>query len=149
MSSVRTLRMPVQGENRDIFYDNYSLHFKSLHCARHSKDKDKSVYLSYEEKTFVKKAVKISPMQSARDLLRNLQDTDDAIDFSLKKSVQYHVRKERHGIRAYLLDDVEVDDTLGSLSRLSDKIWFKTALYNTMLAGVWTFSKFTASDGNS
>ena len=88
-------------------------------------------------------------MQSAGDLLRNVQDTDEAIDFSLKKSVQYHVRKERRGIRAYLLDDVEVDDTLGSLSRLSDKIWFKTALYNTMLAGVWTFSKFTASDGNS
>ena len=94
----------------------------------HGKDKDKSVFLSYEEKTFVKKAVKISPMQSAGDLFRNVQDTDEAIDFSLKKSVQYHVRKERRGIRAYLLDDVEVDDTLGSLSRLSDKIWFKTAL---------------------
>ena len=94
----------------------------------HGKDKDKSVYLSYEEKAFVNKAVKISPMQSAGDLLRNVQDTDEAIDFSLKKSVEYHVRKERRGIRAYLLDDVEVDDTLGSLSRLSDKIWFKTAL---------------------
>ena len=122
------------------------------------------MYLSYEEKTFVKKAVKISPtgMQSTGDLLHNVQDTesitDDAIDFSLKKSVQYHslkksvqswyhVRKELRGICAFLLDDVEVDDTLGSLSRLSDKICFKTAL--TMLASVWTFSKFTASDGNS
>ena len=74
------------------------------------------MYLSYEEKFYVKKAVKISPMQSAGDLLSNVQDTDEAIDFSLKKSVQYHVRKERRGIRAYLLDDVEVDDTLGSLS---------------------------------
>ena len=53
-------------------------------------------------------------MQSAGDLLRDVQDTDDAIDFSLKKSVQYHVRKELRGICAYLLDDVEVDDTLGS-----------------------------------
>ena len=67
-------------------------------------------------------------MKSAGDLLCNVQDTDDATDFSRKKSVQYHVRKELRGIRAYLLDDVEVDDTLGSLSRLSDKIWFKTAL---------------------
>ena len=69
-------------------------------------------------------------MQSAGDLLRNVQDTNEAIDFSLtrKKSVQYHVRKDRRGIRAYLLDNVEVDDTLGSVSRLSDKIWFKTAL---------------------
>ena len=61
-------------------------------------------------------------MQSAGDFLRNLQDTEDAIDFSLKKSVQYHVRKELRGIRAYLSDDVEVDDTVGSSSRLGDKI---------------------------
>ena len=53
-------------------------------------------------------------MLSAGDLLRNILDTDDAIDFSLKKSVKYHVRKELRGIRAYLLDDVEVDDILGS-----------------------------------
>ena len=65
------------------------------------------MYLSYEEKTFVKKAVKISPtgMQSTGDLLHNVQDTesitDDAIDFSLKKSVQYHSLKksvQSHGI---------------------------------------------------
>ena len=81
-------------------------------------------------------------MQSAGHLLRIVQD-DDTIDFSLKKSVQYHVRKELRGIRTYLLDDVEVDDTLGSLSRLSDKIWFMT------VASVRTFSKFTALDCNS
>ena len=81
-------------------------------------------------------------MQSAGHLLRIVQD-DDTIDFSLKKSVQYHVRKELRGIRTYLLDDVEVDDTLGSLSRLSDKIWFMT------VASVLTFSKFTALDCNS
>ena len=61
-------------------------------------------------------------MQSAGDFLRNLQDTEDAIDFSLKKSVQYHVRKELRGIRAYLSDDVEVDDTVGSLSRRGDNL---------------------------
>ena len=88
------------------------------------------MYVSYEEKTLVKKDVKLSPimMQSAGDLLRNVQDTDDTIDFSLKKFVQYHVRKERRGIHACLLDDVEVDYTLGSFSRLRDKIWFKIAL---------------------
>ena len=86
------------------------------------------MHLSFQEKTFVKKAVKILPMQSAGVMLLNVQDTNDTIDFSLKKSVQYHVRKELCRIRAYLLDEVEVDDTLGSLSRLSDKIWFKTAL---------------------
>ena len=34
----------------------------------------------------------------------------------------------RSGISTCLLDDVEVDETLGSLNRLSDKICFKTAL---------------------
>ena len=38
-------------------------------------------------------AVKILHMQSAGDLLHNNQDTNDAINFSLKKSVQYHVWK--------------------------------------------------------
>ena len=58
------------------------LFISNPHTAQHhSKDKDKSVYLSYEEKTFVKKAVKISPMQSAGDLLLNVQHTNDAIDF--------------------------------------------------------------------
>ena len=100
--------MPVRGKNRDIVYDNYSLHFQPSQEQHHSKDKDKSVFLSYEEKTFVKKAVKISPMQSSGDLLSIVQDTDEAIDFSLKKSVQYHVRKERLGIRAYLLVSTRV-----------------------------------------
>ena len=40
----------------------------------------------------------------------------------------YHVWEERRGIQAYLLDDVEVDDTLGSSSHLSSKNWFKKAL---------------------
>ena len=54
------------------------LYISNPHTAEHhSKDKDKSVYLSFQEKTFVKKAVKISPMQSAGDLLRNVQDTND------------------------------------------------------------------------
>ena len=58
-------------------------------------------------------AIKISPVQSAEDMLRNVQDTNDAIDFSLKKSVQIHVRKERTRICAHLLDDVEIDVTPG------------------------------------
>ena len=73
MSAMAALLLPLRDENRDII------------------DKDKSVYLSYEEKTFVKKAFKILPLQSAGDLLFNVQDTIDAIDF--KRSIQYHVRK--------------------------------------------------------
>ena len=57
-------------------------------AEHHSNDNHKSVYLSYEEKTFVNKAIKISPMQSTGDLFHKVQDTNDAIDFSLKKFVR-------------------------------------------------------------
>ena len=77
----------------------------------HAKDKDKGAYLSYQEKIFVKKAVQMAPMQSAGDLLRNIKGSQEAIDFTLKNSVQYQIRKERRGKRDFLL---EVDDTLGS-----------------------------------
>ena len=33
MSAVGALRMPVRGENRYNFYDNYSLHFQPSHSA--------------------------------------------------------------------------------------------------------------------
>ena len=35
------------------------------------------------EKTFVKKAVKISPMQSAGDLLNNVQETNNTLYYCL------------------------------------------------------------------
>ena len=69
-------------------------------------------------------------MQSAGDLLRNVQDNEERIDFKLKKSVQYHISKERRGLRAYLLDAVEMDNTIGTLQRLADMIWFGDALEN-------------------
>ena len=83
-------------------------------------------------------------MQSAGDFLHNVHDTNYTImiDFSLMKSVQYYVQTELLGIRAYLLDDVEVID--------ANKIWFKKAL-DQRNAGQWTFkfSGFIASADNS
>ena len=67
-------------------------------------------------------------MQSAGGFLLNVQDANNTINCSLKKSVQYHVLKEQHRINSYLLDYVEVDHRIGSLSSWSDKIWFKASL---------------------
>ena len=107
------------------------LHISHPHSAEdHGKDKDQCAHLSYTEKVFIKQAVKISPIQSTGDLLRNEQDDEECIDFKLKKSVHYHIRKERRGLRAYLLDGVEVDNRIGSLQRLADMIWFGDALKN-------------------
>ena len=52
-------------------------------------------------------------------------------------------------LRAYLLDEVEIDDTLGSLSRLSDKIWFKTALDQHNAGKCMDLSEFIASADNT
>ena len=68
-------------------------------------------------------------MQSASELLRNIQDSPTKkIDRKLKTSVQNFVRKERRAIKSFLLDGEEIDNTLGSLRRLSDKLWFPEAL---------------------
>ena len=113
----------------------------------HRKDKDKSVYLSYEEKTFVKKAVKTSPKHPREICCATFKIlTTPSTSPQEIRSVSCLKRAAWHPCLS--VGDVEADDTLGSLSRLSDKIWFKTAI-NTMLASVWTFSKLTASDGNS
>ena len=109
---LAALWLPLQGENQDIFHDYQSLHSSPHTAEHHSEELGQSVYLFYEEKMLVN-AIKISPVQSAEDMLRNVQDTNDAIDFSLKKSVQIHVRKERTRICAHLLDDVEIDVTPG------------------------------------
>ena len=138
--------MPVRGENRYNLYDNCSLHFPPSHSAAPRQRQGQICVLVVRGENLCQKGCKNFAHAIRWRFVASR--SDDAIDFSLKKSVRYHVRKELRGIRAYLLDDVEVDDTLGSLSRLSDKIWFKTAI-NTMLASVWTFSKLTASDGNS
>ena len=52
----------------------------------HSKANDKAVYLSYDEKTFVRKAIKVSPMLSAGDVLRNFSDAcgDSALRVSCR-----------------------------------------------------------------
>ena len=55
----------------------------------------------------------LSPIQSSCDLLHNVEDTDDTVNYSLKKSIQYHVSQELLWISAFLLEDVEVDDNLG------------------------------------
>ena len=61
--------------------------------------------------------------------MRNIQDSPTKqIDYRLVNSVKNFVLQERRSITNFLLDGVEIDNTLGSLSRLSDQIWFPDAL---------------------
>ena len=83
----------------------------------------------YEDKVLIRQAVQLAPMQSAGSLMRNIQDSPTKqIDYRLANSVEKFVRQERRSITNFLLDGVEIDNTLESLSRLSDQLWFPDAL---------------------
>ena len=73
-------------------------------------------------------------MQSAGDLLRNIQDTNDTIEFSLKNSIQYHVQKKQRGIRAYLLDDGYIQPVSKALP---------TKRQSASACNLWTCEPFT------
>ena len=136
MSSVAALPMPLQGENHNISNDHYSLHFKSSHCRAPQQRQGQICTLVVWGENICQKAVNISPMQSAGDLLHNVPNTNDTINFSeaLKKSVQYHVWEELQGILAYLLDKVEINDTLGKSPE-----WQNLVQENSRLSCLWNF----------
>ena len=110
--------------------DQTIMYVTDEHTAQdHAKEKDISRHLSYEDKVLIRQAVQLAPMQSAGSLMRNIQDSPTKqIDYRLSNSVRNLVRQERRGITNFLLDGVEIDNTLGSLSRLTDQIWFPDAL---------------------
>ena len=69
------------------------------------------------------------------------------IDAALRQSVVRLVQKEWREINTVLLEGVSVDNTVGSLAKLSDALWFGDAVRKHPAGGVWMFSKFTSSGG--
>ena len=110
--------------------DQTIMYVTDEHTAEnHAKEKDISRHLSYEDQVLLRQAVQLAPMQSAGSLMRNIQDSPTKqIDYRLANPVKNFVRQERQSNTNFLLDSVEIDNTLGSLSRLSDQIWFPDAL---------------------
>ena len=85
-------------------------------------------FLSQKQKAFIASAVKIAPMQTASQLLQNIQDSPTkSIDRTLAKSVARQIRKERQSLTTVTLEGVEVDNTLGSLAQMSNELWFGAA----------------------
>ena len=95
----------------------------------HSEEKNRLKFLTPKVKKLIKTAVKIAPQQTARDLLRNVQDSPTKrINNDLKKSVARAIRKERVSANKVTLGGIELDNTLGTLRQITDVFWFKTAL---------------------
>jgi hypothetical protein len=82
-----------------------------------------------QQKSFFANAVKVAPLQTRSKLIRNVQDSPTkAIDHKYKGSVDRLVQKQREQNVNVLLDGVEINNTLGSLSRLTNAILIVDAL---------------------
>jgi len=85
-------------------------------------------YLSHKQKCLVAESVKIAPMQTGRQLMQNIESSPTkVIDRSLAKSVAHMVRRERKSLTSVALEGVDVDNTLGSLQKLSEVLWIMDA----------------------
>jgi hypothetical protein len=106
------------------------LYISQKHTASdHVSQKDKAKYLSHQQMDMIASAVKFAPLQTSGELIRNVQDSPTKkIDAKLKSCVTRFVRKQRTSINKIMLEGVPVDNTLGSLSALSDVLWFGKAL---------------------
>ena len=98
-------------------------------AADHLSEKDKAKYLSHQQMSLIASAVKLAPLQTSGELIRNVQDSPTKhIDAKLKGSVTRLVRKERKNITKFQLEGVTIDNTIGSLAALSETLWFGTAV---------------------
>ena len=99
-----------------------------IHTAQNHVE-DKAKFLTHQQRSLVATAVKLAPMNSASQLLMRVQDSPTKkIDAALKNSVQRMIRQERSKITNVILEGVEVTTELSSLKKLSDALWFSTAV---------------------
>ena len=97
-------------------------------AADHDLGKDRSKFLKAEHRKFIADAVKIAPMQTASELMRNVQNSPSkAIDPVLKNSVHRLIVNERKKLNAVVLEGIEVTDQLGPIQQLTYRIWFSVA----------------------
>ena len=107
-----------------------SLSVDSPHTpADHAEDKFCLKFLTPKHKKLISTAVRIAPHQTARDLIRNVQESPTKqIDNALKQCVQRKIRRQRSKLNKVTLGGVELDSSLGTSRQVTDVFWFGTAL---------------------
>ena len=95
--------------------------------------KDKAKFLTRQHSYLVATAVKLVPMNSALQVLMCVQDLPKN-DASLKNYVQHMVRQELSKITNVILEGVKVTTEFISLKKLSDALWFTSAVKQHELA---------------
>jgi hypothetical protein len=84
-------------------------------------------FLSHQQKILVASAVKGTSIQTARQLLQNLDGSPKVIDRSLSKSVARFVGQKRKFFTAIALEGVEVSNFLDSLAQSAEVLWINSA----------------------
>ena len=89
------------------------LFITDLHIAAdHEVAKDSSKFLKAEQRKFIPNAVKIAPLQTASELIRNVQTSPTkAIDPKLKNSVRRLIMTERKKLHSVTLEGIAVSYT--------------------------------------
>ena len=86
----------------------------------------------------------MAPLHSPGELICNVQNSHTKeIDAALRKSVVLLVHKARRQIDSILLEGLAVNNTISSLAKLADAIWFGNAVNEHIAVDVWTFAKCT------
>ena len=105
-----------------------SLFVANMHSAADHENKDRSKFLKAEQRKFISDAVKIAPLQTASELIRNVQTSPTkAIDPKLKNSVRRLIMIERKKLHSVTLEGIEVTDQIGPLLQFTDRIWLGAA----------------------
>ncbi len=102
--------------------------FPPSHTTQDHEEEQGIKFLSHKQKCLVAAAVKVAPMQTAKQLLQNIEGSPSkVIDRMLSKYVARMVRKERKSLTVVALEGVDVDNILGSLVKLAEVLWIENA----------------------
>jgi len=109
--------------------EHVTLYFHKAHSAVDHLEKDTGKYLKFQQKYLIADAVKVAPLQTASELIRNVQDSPTKmIDHKLKNSVARLLRKRRSQAVSVALEGLTINNSVGSLSLLAYALWIVNAM---------------------
>jgi hypothetical protein len=106
------------------------LSIANVHTTQDHEEEQGIKYLSHKQKSLVAAAVTDAPMQTAKQLLQNIDGSPSkVVDRTLTKSVVRMILKdlERQSLTAVALEGVDVDNNLCSLVKLPEVLWIDNA----------------------
>jgi hypothetical protein len=129
----------MRGEKCTYSMEIHSIHsqFHMAHTAQdHVPRNDREKFLKFTQKAKITHAVKVAPLQNTLEILRKIEDCPTkSINHLNKNSITRLQQEQRRQIIAVTLDCVKVDNTVGSLAKLAEKIWIVEAIRDHQVEG--------------